>query len=97
MATATTDTEDEDTFTMKVRLGNAAMLTSRDLGAAVHAVGEKIKAGQQEGKVLDGNGNTVGEFSVTYPDLAEDGAEDAEDGAEEGEADEDGGDAGSPG
>ncbi len=60
------------TFTLTIELGNDAMRTCGDLARAVSAVGHKIlvnSGGTQTpladgGKIMDANGNSVGNWEV---------------------------------
>lgn len=58
-------------FTLEIDMGNAAMLSRRDLARALEALAEKARSGDlfrsmlpgdslNSGKIRDENGNTVG-------------------------------------
>lgn len=64
-------------FSMTVEFGNAAMLTSADLAQAMRQAADRIEASDYVGcvensgdrysivrAVLDGNGNSVGQFAI---------------------------------
>jgi hypothetical protein len=50
------------TFTVKIKLGNAAMQTPEDVAQALAPVIQKLNNGWDTGKVMDANGNAVGEW-----------------------------------
>jgi hypothetical protein len=54
----------DETFTLTVEMGNAAMETREDLAGALEAVAEKLRNGRDGGHVMDENGNTVGTFEL---------------------------------
>lgn len=56
-----------DTFILNIELGNAAMSTPADVSRALSNVAVQIDLDETEGKVRDENGNTVGSWSVSYP------------------------------
>ena len=65
-------------FTLKIELGNAAMLTGDDLAAALRKVADKVEnesthsqnydgenqIDEMEGRVYDENGNKVGTWTI---------------------------------
>jgi hypothetical protein len=52
-------------FTLKINLGNAAMMDPADVAAALEETAAKLRdEGFEDGKVRDLNGNTVGEYGV---------------------------------
>lgn len=52
-------------FSLKIYLGNEAMLGSEDIARALDKVARKVREGRTRGPVLDENGNTVGEYKMT--------------------------------
>lgn len=51
-------------FSLKITMGNDAMLTPEDVAAALRAVAKRLEDGNgQGGNIRDLNGNTVGNFS----------------------------------
>lgn len=50
------------TFVLKIELGNAAMNDHVDVANALKKVAIKVGTGHDYGKIVDYNGNTVGEF-----------------------------------
>lgn len=50
--------------TIKIRLGNEAMQTEKDISDALITIAQKILRGSQEGKVMDINGNSVGTYKI---------------------------------
>lgn len=54
-------------FTLRIEMGNEAMQTPEDVGDALWAVANRLNYGidLQSGKILDYNGNTVGEWEFT--------------------------------
>lgn len=62
----------EGEFEVKIALGNAAMRTPGDVASALRKVARAFETthlanwvGREEGPVMDGNGNKVGEWSIT--------------------------------
>lgn len=55
-------------FTCSIELGNLAMLNGFDVAAALAAVEVRLMEGALEGAMRDELGNTVGRWSVTYPE-----------------------------
>lgn len=62
----------QDTFTLKIDLGNAAMSSPEDVAGALESVAAKVRDGRDEGGIRDLNGNTVGRWTVSYPALEDD-------------------------
>lgn len=62
-------------FLLQIHLGNAAMRRPSHVAAAVEKIAKKIREGQDGGKVMDANGNSVGEWSLGLPDEDEEGQE----------------------
>ena len=56
--------EDADTevFTLKIRLGNAEC-NRENVPDLLRGVADRIEAGKDYGRIMDINGNNVGEFS----------------------------------
>jgi hypothetical protein len=54
----------DETFTLTIEMGNAAMDTREDLASALEKVAEKLRNGRDGGSVVDENGNTVGTFEL---------------------------------
>ena len=54
-------------FTLRITLGNEAMQTPEDVAANLRAVANQMDycMGRQSGKILDYNGNVVGEWGFT--------------------------------
>lgn len=52
-------------FTLKINLGNDAMQTTRDVAGALRRVAGWMETGTDRGRILDDNGNLVGEFGLT--------------------------------
>lgn len=52
-----------DKFTLEIRLGSDAMQSGPDVAAALRKVADRIENGlEARGKIVDLNGNTVGEY-----------------------------------
>lgn len=51
-------------FTLNIELGNDLMSEPEDVANALQIVTAKIRAGFTNGMVRDGNGNTVGSWSL---------------------------------
>lgn len=52
-----------DTFTLTIELGNETMQNGPDVARALREVADKIEHGlEARGKIIDTNGNTVGEY-----------------------------------
>lgn len=51
-------------FTVKIELGNAAMMDLEDVARALRRIADRLEAGSDGGKVMDTNGNSVGTFSA---------------------------------
>lgn len=52
-------------FTLTIKMENAAFTdNSEELVKLVHRVADKLSRGQEDGLVIDSNGNRVGEFAV---------------------------------
>jgi hypothetical protein len=64
-------------FQVDVKLGNAAMNDLTDIAEALTGVVLKLDRGQEDGAVVDANGNTVGRFGTptrkTWARVHEDG------------------------
>lgn len=57
-------------FSMRITLGNDAMQTPEHVAAALcHAAG-RILRGEDGGKVMDDNGNSVGVWNLELPDVS---------------------------
>jgi hypothetical protein len=56
------------TFTLNIDLGNDAMQSGPDVADALRDVADRVEQGHTFGKIIDGNGNTVGEFIVNPDD-----------------------------
>lgn len=54
-------------FTLRITLGNEVMQTSEDVADALRTVANLLSYGmdRQSGKILDYNGNVVGEWGFT--------------------------------
>ena len=50
------------TFTVKIETGNDAMRSPQNVAAALVRIAAHLHAGKDSGKILDVNGNSVGEF-----------------------------------
>ena len=55
--------DDEAGLTLHIETGNAAMRTRAHLADALEMIAIKLRAGNDEGKVRDVNGNTVGAWA----------------------------------
>jgi hypothetical protein len=53
-----------ETFTLSIRMGNAAMLTPEDVGEALRQVADKLDNDYTDGPVIDVNGNRVGSWAL---------------------------------
>lgn len=51
-------------FNLKITLGNDAMQTADDVAAALRTVIEKLEAGRTSGRIMDLNGNSVGDWDL---------------------------------
>lgn len=51
-----------DTFTLTITLGNDAMREPDDVAQQLEIIAGKLRDGYTSGKVVDVNGNSVGEF-----------------------------------
>jgi hypothetical protein len=49
------------TFKLEIELGNSAMLTAEDLADVLENIADRVRR-EDEGKIRDLNGNTVGWF-----------------------------------
>lgn len=70
-------------FTLRIQLGNAAVQTPGDIADLLRKVASRLDAGQEDGKILDLNGSSVGEFSGDFEEEDEGEAEDEDEGEEE--------------
>lgn len=55
-------------FTVKIKLGNAAMQTAEDIAEALRRLADKVESADVEsdrGVVMDLNGNQVGSWEIT--------------------------------
>ena len=54
-------------FTLRIEMGNEAMQTSEDVAGVLRDVANRLDycMDRQSGKILDYNGNTVGEWGFT--------------------------------
>lgn len=62
-------------FKLKIKLGNAAMLTARDVARKLRDVADKLTNEGREhdyGIIMDQNGNSVGEWTLVLSDQEED-------------------------
>jgi hypothetical protein len=50
------------TFTVKISTGNDAMRTPQNVAAALVRIAAHLHNDRVDGKILDANGNSVGEF-----------------------------------
>lgn len=57
----------EGTFKVEIQLGNDAMRSHWAIGNVLLQIGRRVKAGEEEGRIHDENGNTVGFFVVANP------------------------------
>lgn len=55
-------------FTLEIELGNAAMCEAEHVAEALEQIAQRVRGGEDDGRVRDLNGNTVGTWSVNYPD-----------------------------
>jgi hypothetical protein len=55
-------------FTLKITLGNAAMLDPSDVAERLHIVADRLEQGCTNGIIKDANGNTVGSFYFPIED-----------------------------
>lgn len=53
-----------NTFTLTIEGGNEAMQDRMDIASALEKVAKRLRAGEDGGKIMDVNGNTVGKFDV---------------------------------
>ena len=53
------------TFRLRIEMGNAEMCSEWDVADALKVVAQRLQKGEQTGKIMDLNGNTVGEFKFT--------------------------------
>ncbi|MEK6794903.1 MAG: hypothetical protein AABZ39_09010 [Spirochaetota bacterium] len=53
------------TFRLQIELGNDAMQSRNDILVALKNVAIRIIGGEDDGKIMDENGNTVGNFKIT--------------------------------
>lgn len=52
-----------EAFTLRIELGNAAMSTAADVADALARIAAEVgETGSWEGRIADGNGNTVGRY-----------------------------------
>jgi hypothetical protein len=51
-----------ESFTLRIGMGNAAMLTPEDVAEALRSVARQLDDGYGDGAVVDANGNRVGEW-----------------------------------
>ena len=56
-------------FTLTIRLGNDAMKTPEDVGIALEYIAQRLCKGEEQGTILDDNGNKVGEFEGEFPEV----------------------------
>jgi hypothetical protein len=63
-------------FRLAIRLANAEMRTSADVAEAlIHVAGAIHNTDRSTGPILDGNGNTVGDWGAEWPQDAADASE----------------------
>lgn len=66
------DEDDQETFAMTVRMGNAAMQEGEDLVRPLRHVSDRLVRGERSGVVHDENGNAVGAWSLkTMPRIVQ--------------------------
>src|SRR3954451_2314377 len=53
-----------DSFELNIAMGNAAMSSADDVADALVKIAQRLRSGETEGKVQDGNGNTAGEWEL---------------------------------
>lgn len=53
-----------DRFELVIELGNDEMQTTSDIASALRSVAKQLDRGKNYGKIMDANGNSVGEFSI---------------------------------
>jgi hypothetical protein len=59
------------TFTLDIDVGSAAMAEVEDIVAALREVADRFGDGmEQDGKIIDANGNTVGRFAYVDDEAA---------------------------
>jgi len=49
-------------FVLKIELGDDAMRSYNDVARALRSTAHKVDEGRSYGKIMDDNGNSVGEF-----------------------------------
>jgi hypothetical protein len=49
-------------FVVQIEMGNMAMQTSEDIASALEETARKLRTGKLSGSIIDGNGNTVGDY-----------------------------------
>ena len=55
-------------FEIHIDLGNATMKSAYDVMSALRAVINRLSRGEESGKVMDENGNTVGSWEIEFPE-----------------------------
>lgn len=58
-------------FNLKIKLGNAAMQTPQDVAKVLREVAVMVEMGRAEMGIKDLNGNTVGGYTATFPEVEE--------------------------
>jgi hypothetical protein len=61
------DTKLESMFALYIELGNDAMCSPDDIAEALEKVAKKVRGGATDGRIVDVNGNVVGEFEQEGP------------------------------
>jgi hypothetical protein len=54
----------EAMFTVNIQFGNADVLTYEDIANLLRNTAQRLSQGEGTGKIMDINGNTVGEFRI---------------------------------
>jgi hypothetical protein len=62
----------EHRFDLGIKLGNAAMCKPEHVVLALQDAADQVERGLEVGRLRDLNGNTVGSWTVSYPE-ADDG------------------------
>lgn len=52
-------------FELKIETGNEAFRDSDELVRLIRKVADRVARGEDHGRIIDANGNTVGEFEST--------------------------------
>lgn len=51
-------------FRLEIQLGNDAMQDAQDVARALEATARRMRQGDESGKIMDANGNSVGRFAI---------------------------------